>query len=69
MYNQLLLNMCDLFQQGTYCYWSPNSQTVRARRGEIPDKDRWMIHEIRIFCYTGTINFLLVVIPFNICIC
>ncbi|XP_063417282.1 uncharacterized protein LOC134699797 isoform X2 [Mytilus trossulus] len=31
------------------CWWPFNNQSTRARKGEVPDKERWMIYSVRIF--------------------
>ncbi|CAC5389514.1 unnamed protein product [Mytilus coruscus] len=36
------------------CWWPFNNQSARARKGEVPDEERWMIYSVRIFASTDS---------------
>ncbi|CAC5396070.1 unnamed protein product [Mytilus coruscus] len=36
------------------CYWPFYNQSARARKGEVPDEERWKIYSVRIFGYSDS---------------
>ncbi|CAG2218194.1 unnamed protein product [Mytilus edulis] len=38
--------------EGMFCYWPKKNQNQKAKKGEIPDKELWTKHPVRIFSYT-----------------
>lgn len=42
--------------QGLQCYWPPKAKagaSAKAKWAEIADKDKWKLHEVRIFSFAG----------------
>ncbi|XP_071822471.1 uncharacterized protein [Apostichopus japonicus] len=35
--------------ENLHCYWPRNNATLKAKRGEIPDPERWSKHKVRVF--------------------
>jgi hypothetical protein len=36
-----------------FCYWPRTNISFRARKAEIPDKEKWAKYPVRILHYTG----------------
>lgn len=45
------------------CYWPGNKISQRIKRQELPDTHKWKLHDIKVFAYTGTINYCLIFPP------
>ncbi|PIK58054.1 hypothetical protein BSL78_05033 [Apostichopus japonicus] len=42
--------------ENLHCYWPRNNATLKAKRGEIPDPERWSKHKVRVFRFVGRDN-------------
>ncbi|XP_014670052.1 PREDICTED: uncharacterized protein LOC106811046 [Priapulus caudatus] len=40
--------------EGLYSYWPTSGASQKARKGELPDKQRWQKFEVRMFSYTAS---------------
>ena len=38
------------------CYWPRNGAIQRAKKAEIPDKEDWTLHPVRVFSFPGIIK-------------
>ena len=47
----VLRSWIDRDEEGLFCYWPNTSYSIRVKRGELPDKDKWKTYRIRIFGY------------------
>ncbi|XP_064087249.1 uncharacterized protein LOC135201878 [Macrobrachium nipponense] len=42
-------------ENGVYCYWPPKADaSAKVKKEEMPDKERWNLHEIRLFSFAET---------------
>lgn len=39
--------------QVQYCYWPPLNATKKIQKLELPDKENWAKHRVRVFAKTG----------------
>ena len=51
--------------QAWKCYWPSNKVSQRAQRQELPDIHKWKVYDIKVFAYTGTINYYFVLVTCN----
>jgi hypothetical protein len=51
--------------QVSKCYWPGDKVSQRIKRQELPDIQKWKLYDIKVFAYTGTINYYIILVTFN----
>ncbi|XP_071810903.1 uncharacterized protein [Apostichopus japonicus] len=42
--------------ENLHCYWPRSNATFRAKKGEMPDPERWSKHKVRVFRFVDNYN-------------